>query len=236
MNKKYFRVEIKDIDTNLIYNSYDTRYELNLDFKHYYHFLTTYLSVMKENNISVDFLIVLNNNICSWGNEYLNILSHAIVDENFIDLQKVTNNKKHKNQKIEIRYVNSFIQSFDNENNFINFDNGTYLWEIILELVRGNFFSKEPNRLDSKFFFTDIDSCVYYNNKYLNGIGKIYEIEIIDKIEYFEGDMNIIERVQNHILFEDLINEFADYWKGKQTEKPIQEVVFKGKFKYKRQL
>ncbi|NOQ25430.1 MAG: hypothetical protein GQ564_08710 [Bacteroidales bacterium] len=233
MTKKYFRVETKDIDTNLIYNSFDTRYGLNLDFKPYNHFLNTYLSVMKENNISVDFLTVLNNNIWSLGNEYLKILSDAIVDENYIDLQKVTNDKNHKNQRIEIRYVNSFVQNFDNENNFINFDNGTYLWEITLEMVRCNFFNKEPNRLDSKFFFTDIDSCNYYNDNYLNGIGKIYEIELIDKIEYFEGDMNLIERVQNHILFEDLINEFADYWRGKQTEKPIREVVFKGKFKYK---
>ena len=233
MTKKYFRVETKDIDTNIIYDSFNTRYGLNLNFKPYNHFLNTYLSVMKENNISVDFLTVLNNNIWSLGNEYLKILSDAIVDENFIDLQKVTNNHNHKNQRIEIRYINSFVQSFDDKNNFINFDNGTYLWEITLEMVRLNFFKNEPNRLDSKFFFTDIESCNFYNNNYLNGIGKIYEIEIVDKIEYFEGDMNFIERIQNHILFEDLINEFADYWRGKQTEKPIQEVVFKGKFKYK---
>ncbi len=232
MTKKYFRVETKDVDTNIIYDSFETRYGLNLNFEPYSHYLNAYLSVMKENNISVDFLTLVNNNIYLQGNEYLATLSNASVDENFIDLQKVTNDQNHKNQRIEIKYLNSFIQNFEDENNFIFFDNGTYLWEIVLEMVRFNFFNKEPNRLESKFFFKDIDSCNYYNNNYLNGIGRTYEVEIVDAIEYFEGDMNFIDRVQNHILFEDLINEFADYWRGKQTEKPIQEIVFKGKFRY----
>ena len=233
MSKKYFRVEIIDINTDIIYDSFDTRYELNLDFTPYNHFLNTYLSVMKENNISVDFLIAVNNNVFLLGDEYLEILRNAIVDENYIDLQKVTGDQNHKNQKIKTKYVNSFLQSFDHINNFIYFDSGTYLWETTLEIVRLNLCKNKPSRLESKFFFTDIESCNYFNREYLDGFGKIYEIEIVDEIESFKGDMNFIDRIPNHILFEDLINEFADYWRGNHTDKPIQEVIFKGKYKYK---
>jgi len=76
------------------------------------------------------------------------------------------------------------------------------------------------------FFFKDIDSCNYYIQEHLSGIGKIYEVAIINEISYFEGDMKIIDNVENQIKFEDLVNEFADYWRGKLTLAPVKEIIF----------
>jgi hypothetical protein len=233
MNKKFYRVETQEVDTEIIQNSYNSRYGKSLDFRNYINFINVYLSIMKQLNISVDFLVLVNNNICSRGDEYLNEISKSIVNENFIDIGKVTEKEEHQGQKMEIKHLNTFVQYFDENRPFRLFDNGTYLWEMTLEMVRMNFFKDKPIRLDSKFFFTDIESCKYYNEKYLNNSGKIYEIEIIKQDSYFEGDMSFIDNIENEILFLDLINEYNDYWKGKLTSKPIKEVIFQGEFKYK---
>ncbi|MCL2328963.1 MAG: hypothetical protein FWC39_10705 [Bacteroidetes bacterium] len=236
--KNLYRVEFQNIDVNKIYNSDDLNYGSNFDFKHYQHFINTYLQVMYKNNrmynnISVDFLVEVNNQIFMLGNDYLQILSNAIVNEEYIDIHKITENPKHKNQLISIALINEFIQNFDEVNNFIFFDNGMYLWETFLEIVRSNFFNNCPKRLSSVFFFDSLESCNHYITNHLNGIGKIYQIELLETKSFFEADMKIIDNIENQILFEDLLNECADYWSGKMTKKPIKEIIFQGKYKYK---
>lgn len=233
MQQKFYRVECEEVDLSKIYNSNENNYGRKLDFQYYKHFLNVYLSVMKTNNISVDFLISLNNQIVNFGKDYLDKLNNAIVNEEFVDIYKVTGNDKHKNQTISIVSINHFIQSFDRENQFIYFENGAYLWEFLNELVRLNYFKDKPNRLDSVFLFSSIESCNYYISEHLNGIGKIYEVELIEVEKYFETDMRVIDNIENQILFEDVINEFSDYWQGKLTENPIKEIIFQGKYNLK---
>lgn len=233
MLKKYYRVEIKNVDTDKIYDTKDFNYGKSFDFRHYQHFINTFLRVMHTNNISVDFLISVNNNIFLEGNDYLQNITNSIINDEYIDIFKVTKNVNHRDQIISIKSVYEFIQSFDHINNFIFFDNGTYLWEIVSEYVRTNFFPNQPKRLQSTFLFDNLDSCNYYIKTHLNDVGSIYEIELIKTNAFFEADMRIIDGIENHILYEDLINEFADYWRGKVSERPIKEIVFQGKFKYK---
>lgn len=233
MQKKFYRVELNDIDINNIYSSKNNNYGKSLNFTNYIHFLNVYFQVMKTNNISTDVLVVINNNFYSMGNDYLKILGNAVIEEEYIDVHKVTDIENHRNQTISISSVNYFLESFDKKNNFIFFDNGSYLWEFITESVRLNFFNDKPKRLESIFLFDSIESCNYYISNHLKGNGKIYEIELIDTEDFFEADMRIIDNIENHILFEDLINEFADYWKGKNTSNPIKEIIFQGKYKYK---
>jgi hypothetical protein len=233
MQKKHYRVELNKIDTDKTYHSNDCKYGSSFDFKHYQHFLNSYLQIMFKNNISTDFLPSINNQIYINGNDYLKVLSNSIVNEEYIDIYKVTGNPNHQNQTLPIKYMNEFIQSFDEENKFIEFDNGIYLWETILEIVRESFYKHCPKRLSSIFFFDSISSCNYYISNHLNGIGKIYEIEILETERYFEADMAHIDKIENQILFEDLINEFANYWKGTMSENPVKEIIFQGKYKYK---
>lgn len=233
MKQKFYRVESNNIDLSKIYCSNDRKYGQNLNFENYIHFLNVYFSIMKTNNISVDFLVTLNNNLYLHGNEYIKIIRNAIVNEEYVDIEKITNNIKHKNQFISISSINKFIQSFDEPNNFIFFDNGSYLWEYINECIRLNFFKDKPIRLNSIFLFDNLDSCNYYISRHLNGKGKIYEIELIQIDQLFKSDMKIIDNLENQILFEDLVNEFMRYWKAEYTREPIKEIIFQGKYKYK---
>jgi hypothetical protein len=233
MQQKFYRVELNNIDFSKTYCSNDKKYGKSLNFEKYIHFLNVYFSIMKSNNISADFLVTFNNNMFLYGYDYLKEISNAIVNEELIDIQKITNIKQHINQTISISSVNQFVNSFDEQNNFIFFDNGSYLWEYINEAIRLNFFNDKPKRLDSIFLFDNLDSCNYYISNHLHGQGKIYEIELIEMNEFFEADMKIIDNIENQILFEDLVNEFANYWRADFTKEPIKEIIFQGKYKYK---
>lgn len=233
MNDKYFKVENREIDVNQEYNTQDFNYGKNFDFLKYQHFLNAYARVMYQLDISVDFLVSLNNQIFLNGNDYLGQVRNCIVDEEFIDIYKLTNIPEHKDQRIPLGMVNYFIQSFDAQNQFVFFNNGTLLWEFFLEIVRNSDFSEKPRRLNSTFFFEDLESCNYYIDNHLDGNGKIYEIEIIKPEKLFEADMKIIDNVSNHVKFKDLVKQFQKYWHGELTESPIKEVVFSGRFKYK---
>ncbi len=232
MPQKFYRVELKPIDTDKIYHSEDFAYGSNFDFKYYQHFINTYLRVMHRNNISADFLVTLNNQIYMTQGDYLAGLANAIVNEEYIDLYKVTNNDHHKNQTIPISCVNDFVQSFDEMNPFILFNNGTYLWEIMNEAVRNQLYKSFPKRLSSVFLFDSLDSCNYYRSTHLAGKGTIYEVELLETKAFFEGDMKIIDKIENQILYHDLLSEFIAYWEGRMTETPVKEIIFQGKYQY----
>ena len=229
--KKYYRVEIDNVDTNKIYDTNNSNYGINFNYKGYQHFLDSYYKLMESNNISVDFIVSVNNQIYSQGENYLSILQSA-VKGNIINIFDVTMNNNHKGQQLNFSDLYDFLQSFDENNQFIKFDKGIYLWEYMLEEVRNNHFNNLPKRLSSKFLFKDIKSCEYYKKQHLNGNGIIYEIEIIQSREYHEADMKIIDNITNHILYKDLKNEFEDYWNKKKTSSPITEIIFQGKYKY----
>jgi hypothetical protein len=234
MPRKFYRVENSDIDLNKVYISKEYQYGRNLDFSYYEHFLNVYFNVMKYENIPTDFLILINNNIYTLGNDYSKSLNDLIVDEEYLDLYSVTNSINHKGYKISISSLNKFIQSFDQNQQFIFFENGSFLWEFILEIVRFNNFNHLPKRLESIFLFDDIKSCQYYINNHLKGYGKIYEMELLEIEEIFEADMKKIDDIENHILFLDLFNKINDYWNGNFTDNPIKEIIFKGRYKYKK--
>ena len=240
MQKKLYRVEHNKIDLNKIYDtrnrSYGQSLGQNLDLNSFNHFFNKYFEVMLKNNISVDFLVSLTHQIHALGNIYTKILNEAIDDQGYINIYKLTKNENHKNQRILVSYINYFIQSFNEDNKFPYFNDGSILWEFILEFVRLNLYNDSTPRLTSVFFFKDIKSCDYHIQKHLNGFGIKYEVEIIDEISHFEGDMTIIDNVENQIKFDDLIDEFGDYWSGKTTSEPIKEIVFQGTYKYIKQL
>ena len=89
MEKQYFRVELGPVDTAVIYDTTTKNYGQSLNFAPYVHYLQVYLSVMKSNNISADILPIISNNIYNLQDDYLNQLSQAIVDEEYIDLYEL---------------------------------------------------------------------------------------------------------------------------------------------------
>ena len=114
--------------------------------------MKSYFTVLDEINLPVDFLVSVTNQIIAMGEMYTDISMEAIDTDNNIDLFKVTKNEKHKNYKIPVNLMGEFLQSFDQHNQIIHFDNGAILWGAFLEKVRAKEFSNLPSRMKSTFF------------------------------------------------------------------------------------
>lgn len=227
--ERYFRVQ----QLNMGYQNYDTglnNYGEGFDSEHYRYFMQIYGDTMAEINLPVDFLISVTSQICLLGEVYLGLLQNAIDDDGFLHLSKVTNNTKYIGYKMPVQLLNNFLQSFDEENQFIIFDNGTILWEYYLEKVRAEEFNHLPARLQSVFFFENVSDCDNYKNHHLSGIGAIFGIETLETTNLFKGDMAIIDELDNSISRDELLEQIRKYWRGDKTENPIMEVVFQGKY------
>ena len=230
MTKKYFRVELNPFDTGRIYETSVMNYGDNFKDNHYDHFLKTYFSVLDQVNLPVDFLVSATNQIMAMGDMYTDVLMDAIDNENNIVLYKVTRNEKHKNYKIPVSIMGEFLQSFDEHNQFIYFDNGTVLWEAFFEKVRAKEFPHLPSRMNSTFLFSDIQSCTFYQKNHCGGQGTVVEIETVRTDKIFEGDMKIIDDIENSISRDELTEKIRQYWKGEQTTNCVKEYIFQGEY------
>lgn len=228
--QKYFRVLQYNTDNEQSYDTSISCYGDGFDTAPYRHFMEVYGNTMAQVNLPADFLISVSNQIYMNGEVYLNLLNNSIDDNGLLHLFKVTNNQNHKGFTIHIDLISDFLQSFDENNQFIFFDNGTVLWEYYLEKVRSEEFNYLPARLKSVFFFQDINNSTEYNKIHLNGMGSTYSVEIMEEKSMFEGDMRIIDEFNNSISRDPLIEQVRKYWRGEKTENPVMEIVFQGKY------
>jgi len=229
---KYYRVEYL---INKLEDSYNTEYHNygnSYDTSEYNHFMQVYDKVMSQINLPVDFLISVTNQICTMGDLYMSVLNKAIDQNGFLHLYQVTQNPKHKGFTMPVQLLNVFLQSFDEENQFVMFDNGTVLWEYYLEKLRAAEFEHLPKRLDSTFFFESTEGCDYYIQNNLDGVGSIFGVEVVKTDKIFVADMAIIDAIENSLSRDELYDEIRRYWKGEKTESPVMEVVFQGQFKF----
>lgn len=229
--KKYYRVEQPLIKTK---NSYDTdvdNYGNGYDTSEYQYFIQVYDRIMSQINLPVDFLISVTNQICMLGEVYMDVLKNAIDQNGLLHLYKVTQNPKHEGYTMPAQLINDFLQSFDEDNQFVMFLNGTVLWEYYLEKVRSAEFAHQPARLKSVFFFENVNDCGNYTQTHLSGMSKTFGIEILETSALFSGDMAIIDAIENSITRNELIDEIRRYWNADTTENPIMEVIFQGKYK-----
>lgn len=228
MTKQLYRVELiptaqKEVDTN------KCNYGKGLDFEYYEHFFSVYDSIMDQVNIPVDFLVSVNNQIYASGGDFVEVLKNCLHND-YVDIYQVTNIAEHRGYKMPIYLMNEFLQSFDEENQFIWFDNGTFLWEYFYEKVREEEFDHLPRRTNSTFFFETIENCNYFIKNQLGGIGLIHKVELVETTNLFQGDMSIMDAIQNSISRDELIEVIRNYWKGEKTDNPIMETVFQGKY------
>lgn len=231
MDKELFRVEIVSTPNQVIIDTKESNYGKSFETDYYDYFLEVYASIMENVNIPVDFLISVNNQIYASGGDYVKRLNDCIQGD-VLDIFQLTNEKKHKGYKVPISLLNEFLQSFDEYNPFIFFDNGIFLWEYYLEKVRFEEFNHLPKRMSSTFFFDNIDSCNYYITNHLNGIGQIKKIELVETKISFQGDMSIIDAIENSISRDELLETIRKYWRGEKSDNPVMEVIFQGSFKF----
>lgn len=232
MANKYYRVEFTSVKTGKSYDTSEKNYGDNFKNDYYDHFLKSYFTVLDEINLPIDFLVSVTNQIIAMGEMYTDILMEAIDTDNNIDLFKVTKNEKHKNYKIPVKLMGEFLQSFDEHNQFIYFDNGAILWEVFLEKVRAKEFSNLPSRMESIFLFDSNTSCNYYKQNHIGGKGNVVEIALIETRNVFEADMQIIDDIENSISRDELLETVRMYWRGEKSANPIMEIIFQGTYKF----
>ncbi|KZE73355.1 hypothetical protein AV926_18400 [Myroides marinus] len=231
MNDVFYRIGNYN-ENELFLDSSINNYGQNFTTQHDY-FLDKYFKIVNKLDLPIDFLISINNGIAIGGDYYIeNDIRPAIVQENFVELYKITKNEKHQNIIIPIALLNEFIQSF--EIPFELFLAGNYLWEKYFEIVRNKIFPNLPKRKDSIFLFDSIESCRYYINQHKNGYGDIFQVELLETKELFKADMNIYENINESITYNDLIKELFKYWNQDASESPIFEYLFQGKCKLKK--
>lgn len=222
-------------ENNIVLNS--ATYNYGKSFRNEYdHLLDSYFKVANQIDLPIDFLIHVSNGIASCGNDYLNGIKNAVVNENFVNIFKVTNNEKHIGAVIPINLLNEYIQSFDDDNQFKILAEGKYLWERYFEMVRKNVFPELPSRKESIFLFDNIADCEFYISNYKNGFGNIYEIEVIQKDILFKADMDIYDKIDLSIKHNDLVKEMFKYWNEETSETPRYEYLFRGKCRVKKVL
>lgn len=85
-----------------------------------------------------------------------------------------------------------------------------------------------PSRKESLFLFENIDDCKYYIDTH-KGFGTICEVELIDTVNLFRGDMNLLNETPNYLTFHETINWANRYCKKESSSKPVYEILFQGK-------
>ena len=232
-NNKLYKVgnhsDKEEILLDTRYNNYGANFSTEYD-----HFLNSYFNIATKIDLPVDFLVFVMNGIASFGNDFIDSnITPAIVNEFYVDLFRVTQNPKHKNIVLPIQLLNDFIQSFDDNNPFVLFTEGFYLWERYIEMVRTRVFPDLPNRKECLFFFDNLDDCNYYIQNHNNGLGQIYEVEILEQTKLIKRDMKLIDEIDESISYNNMLKEAFNYWDGKSYSNPIFEYLFEGKCKLK---
>ncbi|MCF8465119.1 MAG: hypothetical protein K9G41_09765 [Flavobacteriales bacterium] len=231
MKKAYYRVGHYGQD-EIILNSDTYNYGMSFDTT-YNHLLDGYFNIATKIDLPVDFLIDINIGIALFGNVYLNQIEQAIVQDTFVDIYKVTNKDAHRGIVIPIKLLNTFIQHFDDENPFLAYVEGKYLWERYFEMVRSKVFNHLPTRKDSIFLFDNVSDCEFYIQEHKKGFGKIYEVEIIREEQLLKVDMNIFDEISLSITSNNLKMELFKYWDGGLSNTPRFEYLFQGECRLK---
>ena len=97
--------------------------------------------------------------------------------------------------------------------------NSSQLIEYLFEYVRKGYYSQRPSRFQSVFAFDNIEKAKFFQDKYCNSQGNIWEIE---SEESFKVDMNLLT-LGNSLLEADYCAHL--YWKGETTGNPFWEYL-----------
>ncbi|MGB5980878.1 MAG: hypothetical protein WBG46_01925 [Nonlabens sp.] len=138
----------------------------------------------------------------------------------FLDLKEI------KEEKI--------IQEFNIINEFRYF---TYfiLEKVRLELLKNNEVEELPNRFESSYFFGSLADC----KRYLIGLNLNYslnKLKVIEvKFEYedvlFKFDNNHLSNFEDSFHSKDFKDSIARYLRAEQTQNPLFEYVFQGRYR-----
>lgn len=178
----------------------------------------------KKLDIPLDVYFTLNNHIASGGNDYL--AQFPLPVSGYYDVSNLTSHLNANLYKIPENEFRKFIADIDANNIYI-FLEGHYLWEYLYEEARLSTNNTLPSRKESLFLFENIADSKYYIDTH-KGFGTICEVELIDTVNLFRGDMNLLDEIPNYLTFHQTINWANRYWKKESSSKPVYEILFQG--------
>lgn len=178
----------------------------------------------KKLDIPLDIYFTLNNLIADRGNDYL--AQFPLPVNGRFNVSNLTSPLNANFYEIPENDIRKFITDID-ENNIYFFREGHYLWEYLYEEARLSFNIALPSRKESLFLFENIADCQYFIDTH-KGFGTICEVELINTVNLFRGDMNLLDEIPNYLTFHETINWANRYWKKESSQKPVYEILFQG--------
>lgn len=105
------------------------------------------------------------------------------------------------------------------------------IWEVMFERVRP--VSIPFRRTECAFFFTNIQDAIIFKNTYPGmELGVLCEVEIIEEDSSFKADMRWLDNIdENTATAAEAMDALSEYWTGKMTAQPVEEILFTGKYK-----
>lgn len=98
-------------------------------------------------------------------------------------------------------------------------------WELLYEHARPE--SIHIRLYDCAFFFTDMSRAVEYRRYPGMGNAQFCKVDIIQEYDSFMGDMQRLERIDEHTeKASEIIETFKHYWAGEFTDDSIPELCF----------
>ena len=181
-----------------------------------------------KGNIPIDAIVQINNQFVSFGDIFLEKV--PIEEQDLIDSSLFVSDPKHINHKIDKMELVKFLSYVLNSKVYLEFHLVGLVWEYIFEIARQYVDKNLPSRLDSVFFFDNINSAKYYSTKQRQGLGEVYMINVIQEDCAQAFDMNWLDSIPLCATFGDAIKTAIKYWQQETTDNPTMEILFQGQF------
>lgn len=127
------------------------------------------------------------------------------------------------------RFYYAYINAINETGLFYDCGKEHYIWEFIWEMVRDIEYPNMPSRMESVFLFNNKENAIKFKNQYRDNNYQVAEIKLLEgTLQSF--DMNWFSDVPSKVPLSEAQEYTRNYWAQKQTETPIIEVLFQGKY------
>ena len=127
------------------------------------------------------------------------------------------------------RFYYAYINAINETGLFYDYGKEHYIWEFIWEMVRDIEYPNMPSRMDSVFFFENKENAINFKNQHRDNNYQVVEVHLLEGSQK-SFDMNYFSNVPSKITLSEAQEYARNYWAQKQTETPIEEVLFQGKY------
>lgn len=125
-----------------------------------------------------------------------------------------------------------YYDLYNKEGLSLYFDDLPYIWELLWEIVRKDFFSNKTCRFQCLFLYDNLDQTKSFQAKidpyHQNTIVKVW-LENEDSIERY--DAGWLDMISVNCTFNEYFDYCRNYWEGKESKCPNWEYLYVGKYK-----